>query len=274
MTEAVRGARSGRSVRSWRERAALAAPHLLVVSDLDGTLASITPRPESARPHLAVQRTLATLATQPGCAVAIVTGRSVPDAWSRVEQARPTWLIAEHGAFVRNAEGTLIHADVIPIERSAHLRARAHEIAHVFPGAIVEEKASGVALHYRDLADDKRDALVSTFRLACALQRATVLEGRMVIEGLLGNSDPAAGLRELWTRLPADTWVLAAGDDVFDRTLLEEVARRRNAHTVFVASDERPSPVTAVDSVVDSPEEWFGVLTELVRSLGRHARRN
>ena len=267
MSRASRTLGAVRDVRAFCEHAAWAAPHVLVVSDLDGTLTSITPRPESARLAQATLRTLSALATRPRCALAIVTGRAVPDAWSRVEQARPAWLVAEHGAFIRDATGAFLHTDVIPFERTSHLRARAYEIAGVFSGAIVEEKASGVALHHREVAPQKREALISMFRLACAVQRAAVLEGRLVIEGRLASSDPASALHEVLARVPADTWILAAGDDLFDRPLLQAVARRRHADTVFVASDEVPEPVTPVDTVVHSPEEWLSLLAELSTML-------
>src|SRR4051812_26460108 len=91
-------------------RSRLTGRPLLLMLDVDGTLAPIAPRPSLARVPDDTRRVLASLATQPGVSVALVSGRAARDARNIVGVAN-LWTIGNHGAEVMDPTG---HTTVDP----------------------------------------------------------------------------------------------------------------------------------------------------------------
>src|SRR5215207_1232647 len=84
----------------------LAGRPLLLMLDVDGTLAPIAPRPSLARVPDETRRVLVSLATQPEVSVALVSGRAARDAQSVVGVAN-LWTIGNHGAEVMDPSGNI-----------------------------------------------------------------------------------------------------------------------------------------------------------------------
>src|SRR3954467_6681926 len=74
----------------------LAGRPLLLLLDVDGTLAPIAERPEYAAVPPATQRVLAELVGLPDTPVAIVSGRSARDA-RRLVGVKGVWVLGNHG---------------------------------------------------------------------------------------------------------------------------------------------------------------------------------
>ena len=74
----------------------LAGSPLLLLLDVDGTLAPIAERPEYAVVPPATQRVLVELVALPDTHVAIVSGRSARDA-RRLVNVKDVWVLGNHG---------------------------------------------------------------------------------------------------------------------------------------------------------------------------------
>jgi trehalose 6-phosphate phosphatase len=185
--------------------------------DFDGTLVPLAPRPQDVVVAAWVVPTLQSLAQKLGGALAIVSGRPMAaiDAF-----LHPLVLAGAgcHGAEQRNAGGRVQRRDAdlpLPVVHRAHALAARH------PGLLVENKPSGLALHFRlnpGLATLCRDQLAQalveipnttmTWELilghgVCELKQRAVSKGTAVSALIAGA--PFAGRRPVFI-----------GDDVTD----------------------------------------------------------
>jgi trehalose-phosphatase len=256
------------------DRVASSRGSILVATDYDGTLTEIAQRPDLPQLSARARAILGKLTRTPRVQVAVITGRSFADAVRRLDGLGPLWISAEHGAMLVDPTRRL-HAphDEIPEDRLRILRERATEIARVFPGAHVEQKDLGVALHFRAVAPSHHETLAQMFRLACAAYRADVLPGRCVLEGRFVLADKGVALARVLAELPSDVSFLYAGDDVTDEPALSMAALADNGIGLYVRSRERPSPTTRVSGVLDGPAEWLSVLEALARALEQESAR-
>jgi trehalose 6-phosphate synthase/phosphatase len=207
--------------------------------DYDGTLVPLAPRPRDAAPGPGIRELLAALTGDPGTNVVVVSGRSHEelDAW--LGDIPRLWLAAEHGALLRHpgeAEWTSLHpgADVGWKDR---IRPLLREFADRAPGALVEEKATSLAWHYR-LVDPEfggwlANELATTLDSQLGGTDLAVLHGSKVVEvrfawatkgevvGWLGALGVAPDFQlalgddrtdeDLFARLPADAWTIHVG---------------------------------------------------------------
>src|SRR5918997_1361565 len=74
----------------------LSGSPLIVMLDVDGTLAPITSRPEEAAVPPETKRVIAALASRPGVHVALVSGRAAAVA-RRMVGVSNAWVIGNHG---------------------------------------------------------------------------------------------------------------------------------------------------------------------------------
>jgi trehalose 6-phosphate phosphatase len=123
--------------------------------DMDGTLIDLAPTPEAVVVAPGLPETLAALRDSLNGALAIVTGRPV-ETVDRLFGTAPGAVAGEHGGAFRYTAGGPIERLDLPSPPAAWLRA-AEELEKAFPGALLERKARGFALHYRQ-APDAREA--------------------------------------------------------------------------------------------------------------------
>jgi trehalose 6-phosphate phosphatase len=115
--------------------------------DLDGTLLDIAPRPDAVVVPPELPRTLRSLRRLLGDAVAVITGRPVEIVDALLGDA--VFAVAgEHGGAIRHGLGQVVERAPLPLP-PGEWRAEAERLALRFPGAILEHKARGFALHYR-----------------------------------------------------------------------------------------------------------------------------
>src|SRR5678816_3851134 len=101
--------------------ARLAGRPLLLMFDVDGTLAPIMSHPSLARVPEDTRRIVASMVTKPGVTVVLVSGRAAHDA-RRVVGVERVWTIGNHGAEVMTPDGeTSVEPEV---ERYAEAVAR------------------------------------------------------------------------------------------------------------------------------------------------------
>lgn len=261
----------------------LAGAPLLVMLDVDGTLAPIAPRPEEAEVPAVTSQLVAALAARPRVVVALVSGRAASDA-RRMVRVSNTWVIGNHGYEIVSPEGeSLVDPQVEPYRALIAQAGRrlAPRLAPV-PGVIFEDKHWTLTIHYR-LADPavvpRVRTLVEETAQACSLR---VTEGKMVLElRPPAHVDKGTAVLTLATRLHGlaeGASLIFIGDDRTDEDAFRALRlRQRAAVTIRVAPDEATG-TTAEFSVADPPEvqqflEWL--LAErgsAVRRAGRMQR--
>lgn len=149
--------------------------------DFDGTLIDIAPRPDQVEVPDGLDALLAGLGKALDGALALISGRPVADLDRLL--ARREWALAgEHGAVLRLPWGEIERAPGVPLPPPSW-RAALAALARENPGVLVEQKASGIAVHYRQAPQCERLARETVARLVAEQPgRFAVLNGHKVTE--------------------------------------------------------------------------------------------
>ena len=119
----------------------------VLLLDFDGTLVDIAERPMDVVVPDRVPALLARAMERTGGRVALVSGRTIAD----LERFLPDFdgaLVGTHGAETR-IDGAWEQAEGFDRDVVAHLQRMVHDFASLRPEFLVEDKPSGVVLHYR-----------------------------------------------------------------------------------------------------------------------------
>jgi trehalose 6-phosphate phosphatase len=190
------------------ERAAL-------LLDLDGTLLDIAPTPDAVVVPPGLLDVLHDLRRLLGDAVAVVTGRPVETVDALLGDA--VYAVAgEHGGAIRHTpDGPLERPRLSPPPDSWLADAERMVAAH--PGALLERKARGFALHYRAVPEAGtifRDELGALLQGSADFE---LLSGLMIWEVRPRGIDKGKALASLMERAPfGDRLPVFIGDDVTD----------------------------------------------------------
>lgn len=243
-----------------------------LLSDVDGTLAPIVPRPEDARVPDSTRTLLGQLAAK-GVRVALITGRRLSTARRTVglddviiaaQYGLTVWLdgrietapgLAEYEALACQAEDELQH------------------LSQTIPGVQVVNKEALLAIHYRRAkAPGAREEILKALAHSQAAQRFRVLEGRKVVELRPPiRADKGTALEMLVNRLGVEG-VICLGDDVMDIDMFATLGRLRaqglaGATIAAVSAEAAPEVGQAADYSVEGPEGMEWLLSEIVRAL-------
>jgi len=252
-----------------RERAG--GSPLVVLLDVDGTLAPLAPRPELARVPDATRDVLRRLQRAPGVHLALVSGRAAADA-RRLVGLDGLWTIGNHGAeLVTPDDAVEIHPDVAGhVDAVAAAFDELSRALGAIHGVLVEDKRYSLSIHTR-LAD--RDAVPTVH---AAVERAAAAHGLRVMTGkeICELRAPAAvhkgtAVWALAERLGAtgrDASVVFAGDDVTDEDAFA-VLRERAEHALTVRVSHVDAP-SAAEFVVADTEAMRHVLEQLAALRG------
>ena len=252
----------------------LSGTPLVVLLDVDGTLAPIAPRPEDAAVPPETRKVVAVLASRPGTHVGLVSGRAAADA-RRLVSVSDVYAIGNHGCEVISPNGELAIDPAVAPYRDALAqvaRALAPRLADV-AGVLLEDKTWTLSIHYR-LADP---GIVPRLRGVVADVAARyglpVTEGKMVLEVRPPVSvDKGTAVLALAARLGATNGtasLLYAGDDRTDedafrrlREMLPDAVTVRVASSGRSAKDQQdaPPPETSAEFVVRDPVEMRELL--------------
>lgn len=201
-------------------RRAAGSPRLLVACDYDGTLAPIVGDPSAALPYDPAVEALVGLADYADVGSVIISGRSVDTLVGFVGIRPGLQLIGDHGARP-SASDPVASETVVEVTRALTA------VAAEFNGATVEPKPLGAAFHYRQVPES-RDAAEAA-RAVGAKFGARVLEGKKVVEIMVGHGDKGSAISRLRDRDSFDR-VVFFGDDVTD----EDVFATLNSQDVGV----------------------------------------
>lgn len=195
------------SLPEWPEGAAL-------FLDLDGTLLEFAEKPHLvARPprFLALLERLARQS-----AVAFISGRPIVDL-DRILAPHCFPLAGIHGVERRDQTGkeSRVEADTAGLEDA---RALIRNFASSYDNLIVEDKAVGVALHYRMHPELEEDVHALERQLDEMLPAGFgVMRGKMLIEVYTASVDKGTAIREFMAEEPfAGATPVFIGDDITD----------------------------------------------------------
>jgi trehalose 6-phosphate phosphatase len=163
---------------------AIPSCRLVLFLDYDGTLTPIVRRPEEARLKTPVRRALSRLARR--VPVVIVSGRTLSDLRRRVGVAGIRY-VAHHGLVYKEPGSAVQWLGQRISRREVREWSKAlRSVAQGTPGALVEDKGLGVALHDRLVRPSDRVRLRRQALLALApwvvSQKVVLLHGKRVLE--------------------------------------------------------------------------------------------
>jgi trehalose-phosphatase len=224
-------------------RSRLAGSPLVVLLDVDGTLAPLTQMYDEATVPVATKEAVASLVAHPDVRVALVTGRSVAVARQMVG-IENLWIAGNHGFEIHGPNGENI-ADPSVLSHRADIAtaiARLEPRVRDMPGVLVENKTLTFSVHWR-LADPAiaprlREAIEEVARPL----DLRVTEGKCIFEvrppAQIDKGTAVLALAERLTSGSEEASFLFAGDDVTD----EDAVRALRAHhpravTVRIMSD-------------------------------------
>lgn len=244
-----------------------------VLSDIDGTLAPIVPRPEDARVPEETRELLRTLIAR-GVRVALVTGRSMESAL-QIAGVEGVAFAAEHGLRLwingrLEAAPGLAEYEALAGQAQSELRQTELQM----PGVQVENKGSLLAVHYRRAKEPRaaRQAVLAAVERSAAARRFRLHEGRMVVELRPPlDVDKGTAAVTLIERLGL-RGVVCLGDDITDIDMFAAAGRKRAqglaAITVAVVSEEAtPELLRAADYSLEGTAGVRWLLGEMLRAL-------
>ncbi len=115
--------------------------------DIDGTLADIADSPGGVRLDPALRRLIQDLYAAAGGAVALISGRTIPDIDALMEGVRLP-AAGQHGTERRDAAGRITH-HAAPVAQLDWAHDQLAVAAARRPGLLLEHKGLSLALHYR-----------------------------------------------------------------------------------------------------------------------------
>jgi trehalose-phosphatase len=268
-------ARSGSEIPEARLR----GRPLVLMLDVDGTLAPIAAHPSLAAVPADTRRTLAHLAAREDVRVALVSGRAAADARRMVAVGR-AWVIGNHGAEVMHPNGDLdVNPEVARFGDAMDRAARAlGPMLASMDGVILENKRWTLSVHYRMAHAAIIDRLRLYVEASASKQGLRVAGGKQVFEirppvridkgtAVLRLAEELGGLH------PAAT-LLYAGDDETDedafRALRARVPRAITIHVGAGATEQRtPAGVeTFAEFQLRDPPEMKALLERLADRKG------
>jgi trehalose 6-phosphate phosphatase len=189
--------------------------------DMDGTLIDLAPTPDAVVVPDGLARVVASLRGSLGGALAIVTGRPI-ETVDRLFGDAPGAVAGEHGGAIRFADDAAVHRPDLPTPPAAWLAA-AESLAQSFPGALLERKARGFALHYRGAPEAGPVFQAALAALVGAEAGFQLLPAHMLWEVRPLGADKGSAVRTLMQRLPfAGRLPVFIGDDVTDEDGMRE----------------------------------------------------
>ena len=224
--EAPREARreSGRPSALVAEiQAARSAPARLLMLDYDGTLVPLAPMPDLATPDPELIDLLRKLAALSRTEVHILTGRTRASI-ERWLGDLPVHLHAEHGFWSRR-QGVWTANGAVREDWKGRVATLLAGAVAKMPGAMLEEKTTAFALHYR--ASDPTLVAERLRELRPVLQEALrahpsapeILEGSKVLEVRQHGVGKGHLAHRLLASIDAGTSVIVAGDDRTDEDM-------------------------------------------------------
>lgn len=242
--------------------------------DYDGTLREFEARPELAVPTQEIKDLLDAINAREDLAPHIISGRNASFLGTHFGHLHRFTLVAEHGFQIRRPgedpswallDGTTNHE----IWKSS-IRSEISRFLSDVPGSHLEEKASSLVWHYREVSDqakaaDQADDLIGRLTRLVEdgkIEGVRISHGHKIVEASYQKARKGLVMRKLCEEKAifgeAYEGVLVAGDDVTDESMFD--AAPRDYLTIKVGSGE-----TSAIYRVDSPQLLRAFLWKILR---------
>lgn len=249
---------------------------LVLLLDVDGTLAPIAPHPDDARVPDRTRSALDALARTQGVHVGVVSGRAAADARALVGVSR-IWAIGNHGLETIDPSGGVevdSRAQPFVAVMSGLASALDQELTR-WPGSYVEDKRLTLSVHVRQTDPAVVPELAALVGSIAARAGLRVTRGNKVLEVRPPVAvDKGTAVRALAERLGASVpgaSIIFAGDDATDEDAMRALrAWHADAVTIHVLGVTGWS--SAAELEVESPAALAVWLESLARLRGAPAQ--
>jgi trehalose 6-phosphate phosphatase len=229
--------------------------------DIDGTLIDIAPTPDAVVVPAGLPEALAALVAATGGAVAVLTGRDL----ATVDRLFAPILLpagAVHGSLLRDAHGAIIGDP--PAAGLSAVRERLAAFVEANPAALLEDKGTAVAVHFRvdPGLESAAEAAVGE-AMAATGEGLAVQPGKMVFEVRPAGADKGAALdvfmqsQDFRGRRP-----IAVGDDLTDESMFRAALAHGGA--AFRVGTPPPGRTSVAATAFAGPAEVRAWLSALV----------
>jgi trehalose 6-phosphate phosphatase len=245
---------------------------LLFLVSLDGVLADYKSDPAAVHVPAARLELLTRLQELPGAAIAVISGRPLDDLRARVPLGDPAFYIGLHGLETVGPGYLSVRSDAIEAYREP-MRDIANQTAGLLgrlPGIRLERKGPIVALHTRDVGQDRvvwcRFQLLSAAADLVKSHSIRTLRGQDVLELLpnVGNTraDAVHAVKQLLgDRFQQPVFTVYIGPDWSDDNVLQVTGT--NQLTVVVGRR------CSAEYHIDSPQDLDSFITDVIRQWTR-----
>ncbi len=237
--------------------ARLGGAPLILMLDVDGTLAPIVSRPEDAAVSAETRAVLDRLVASRDVHVVLVSGRAATDA-REIVRVDGVWTIGNHGFETVTPEGEL-ETDPDLADQSAAIAQAARELEPIVAavtGAKLENKRWTLSVHYRLSARDAVPPLRAEVERVALGLRLRMTDGKEIVEVRpIAHVDKGTAVVLLGERLGAfseDASVLFMGDDRTDEDAFRSL-RARSSRAVTIRIDESGEDETAAEVRLRDP---------------------
>ena len=237
--------------------ARLSGSPLVVMLDVDGTLAPIVSRPEDAAVAPHTREVLERLVAMPDVHVVLVSGRAARDAHGIVG-VKGVWTVGNHGFEVVSPSGEM-ETDADLADQSAAITQAARELEPIVaavPGAKLENKRWTLSVHYRLAARDAVPPLREQVERVALGLRLRMTDGKEIVEVRpVAHVDKGTAVVMVGERLHAfddKASIMFAGDDRTDEDAFRSL-RARSARAVTIRVDESGEDATAAEIRLRDP---------------------
>ena len=223
--------------------------------DFDGTLVNFVIDPAAAEVDQRLRALLRTLWARLDGRLAILSGRSLADLAQRLDLDGIA-LAGSHGLERRSADGSITSAQIPPELATATRAARNFAEAH---DLLLETKAAGVALHYRD-AQHAEEAVDAFARALAADTGLELQSGKCVRELKVPGADKGDAVRAFMAEPPFTLGrPVVVGDDLTDEHAF--IAAIALGGSAIMVGDPRPTAAEYRLPTVEATLAWLGSAT-------------
>ena len=218
----------------------LNAKRRLIFADYDGTLSPHTDDPSTAGPDKELLQTLKALAKDPNNRIIIISSRDKTTLQNWLGHL-PIDLVAEHGVWLKEAEGEFHLIDKVENRWKYEIRPILEDYVGRTPGSFLEEKDYSLVWHYRrvetGLGELRMRELTSHMKYLAPNMNLQVLDGDNIVEvkSLEVNKGKAAA-RWIEKYSNAD-FIVTFGDDWTD----EDTFKAMPEHAITIKVGSAPS---------------------------------
>ena len=244
------------------------APASLLLLDYDGTLAPFQRERMEARPYAGVVERLKRIQETAGSGFAMVSGRPTAEVAKLLKPLTGFAIRGAHGLEARDVDGNVERVALAEADTRALKTARS-QLVDLGMMATIEEKAGGIALHWRAFAPDAAERLRAlALRLWTPVLAGTSLRLMPFDGGLelrVTRPDKGDAVRAMLNEQPEGTVVAYLGDDATDEDAFEAVGK--HGLSVLVREERRTS---AAEVWLRPPEELLEFLDRWIEATSRN----